>query len=707
MLLLLLVARAATDSISASDSVLVFAIDALASGLISSNQFILNSLYTSERAGIDPRNHDAVFAAVRSSRRLQEPAWHALMSRRFQRRASFITNSVECTQENEINATAFTAAAFAGPSVFIQSDFFIDSNCNGVFDDGDDSIFSGFNTSSANAPGGLFPLTDFQILEVVQQTSDSRLKRFITLVSAFNNTSAFNTTNNGTSSPLFFQPGMSSFFLPIMAAYQHVDHGQLVSVIAGEALYENSGNVEAPISFIAGFDTNCDSGATADRFNSAPVSNRFAYSTNLTGIGFGSTYPPGTVFGQCADAAVTFVIGTDINANLLGGVFFIDTNADGIRQPLEVTMQLADIEPLALVQNSTSSEFVFAQLANGQYLNTIQITGRGGSTTSAVSTAPTAATISAFLTNLSGRAPILAKDEEGLVPHADVCGDVEPRIRVGNRIIDNNSLTDTERAWFLNQAQADLTQSQSMGITPEAQFRAPNINIGFTCLRDFAEQAVDITAICDVDMVGANQASINDTFQITLTGNLPIRHSFATTVTVRPISGAAVDAQTIYSVLPFNTSASGNLTQLNFDYDDSINTDTSKLIAVSFVQNDRDVAENQVFNYSITLAIPYARTDQGLACAGVSGEEIVVEIVLIDHSGQITMVIGDIGALCRHTQPAECIGGGASSSNNGTTNGTAPGGRLSSTTDGTLAAALIYSGIALVIVFAIIAVSAQ
>src|SRR6185437_3543383 len=91
-------------------------------------------------------------------------------------------------------------------------------------------------------------ISDFLLLEVVQSTFDFRLKRFITLVPPPTNNNATGGpvagAANQLSTPLFFQPGMSSLFLPIMAAFQHVDHSLFVALDVGEALYNS--NVEAP-----------------------------------------------------------------------------------------------------------------------------------------------------------------------------------------------------------------------------------------------------------------------------------------------------------------------------------------------------------------------------------------------------------------------------------------------------------------------------
>lgn len=721
--------------VTGQDSVLVFAVDQLANALVSSNQFLLASLYSAERAGVNPADTAAVFSAVRKSRRLTEPAWRAKMAREFARRASFVTESVECAQLDANNATSFTASAFAGESVFLQGDLFVDQNCDGRFENTSDLSFPQFILN-------IEPLRDFQLLEVVQSTSDIRLKRFITLVPLFVNTTTNNVTSpfnssttvgiigNGTapttliggvSTPIFFQPGMSALFLPAMAAYQHVDLGGFADAQAGPALYANAGGVEAPISFIQGFSTQCTSGATPMRFNSAPVDNRYALGSNFSG--FGINAPAGSVFGQCADSAIRSALAGNIEANLLGGVFFIDLNADGIRNPREVTVEIPGVIPVAFIGNSSATRVAFHQDDAGRFLQTIQISANnsGITTTSSVSTANTAATIAAYLLD----SELTKNATTGLVDTEEFCGSVNPALRVGLRVIDNNSLTATEQSYFLNQASADLNAtSPVLGITPEAQFRSPTMNVGFTCLRDFFPQTVSVTAFCDADTLSASQSEIVDTFEVAIIGNTAKFQTWATAVTARPVALAPVDATTLYDVLEHGISSNFESVFLPSSLANVsspvvvVQREPTGLLVDFQVDGERDTPEFATFTFNVSIVTPYARAEFDLNCSGVPGEEIVSEFILTDFSGSLLMTIGQIGAICRHLQPEECVAGGEPTPPNGTTtSGTTTTGTGPSTTaagtplprgpDGTLPIVLIFAGVAIVLIVVMVAIAAQ
>jgi len=711
LLVALAASLATVGAVTSQDSVITFAFDNLANALRASNQFVLSSLYAAERAGVDVDKPDEVFAAVRSSRRQHEPAWRAAIAREFSRRASFVhpDGLVQCKQANETNSTTFTTAAFAGPSVFLESAMFVDTNCDGVFTNGTDlTLTQEFGVSIVNQ-------TAFQLLEVVQSTFDIRLKRFITLVPTPGvNSSTTNGTNGGTNNtdnpavatPLFYQPGMSAMFLPIMAAFQHIDNGIGASFLAGEALYVNAGDVEAPISFIQGFDEHCTSGATAMRFNSAPIDNRYALASNLSA--FGEVLPSNAVFGQCSTDKIRAVMASDRGANLVGGVFFLDANADGIRQPRELTTKLFGVVPVALIQNSTATKFELPQDEVGRYLAALQLNASapgGGTVTTAISGEATAASIAAVLTtNRSGT----TKLQGGFFSEPAVCGSNEPRMAVGPRVVDGTQ-TRTDQAMFLNMAVIDRSNSTTVGQSPDAEFRVPNLNIGFTCLREFLLQQVEVPqTFCDSATLNASQRTFVDTFTVRITGSPPEFQTWATAVTTRTSALTPISASDQFNVLPHTVNTTFarafNSTATVVQHEPTgllVDLQITGLTARDSVQAP------STFTFNISIVTSYARPELNATCSGFPGAEIVTELVLTDYSGQlIGATIGQIAGICRHAQPAECIGGGVPNppENN---NGTATPTPLPPGSDGTLPFVLIFAGIAIVLIIILVAIAAQ
>jgi len=707
--------------VSASDSVIVFAANTLAASINATNNFVLQSLYSYERDGIDVSDTHAVYEAARVSRRQAEPAWHARLAREFARRASFVTDSgVECEQLNQTtsNNGASTAQAFLGPSVFLESTAYIDINCNERFDGNQTDLaildLLELNGTLTSSTGERRNATTFQLpLEIVQSTADVRLKRII----------AFVPVANGSDTGLFFQPGLAAAFLPLMAAFE-INVGEFTNQSRfGYAMYPQEGNSEAVISFIDQFDTRCASAdqQTTTRFNRAPIDLRLALSSNETtnssaGFDFAAR---GAVYGLCSTPDVRALLRNDTNANLLAGIFFIDSNADGMRNPREQTTSIPHVTPLV-----KSGNFLFnahQSTADGTFH--VAISSNTSFGTFAVGNgAPSHArnaTVEALLSN------DVQRNADGSIPEPSICGNASSGLRVSSRLA---SLSNNDRlspGIFLNQATAtNSSTARVLGATAVPLFRQPNSNIGFTCVRTLRNSPViDLVAHCDAAQLNASQAQIVDTFTVRLRGTPPAYQTWLTAVTARDRVSGPIDGSTMYDA--FTPAIGVTFFQPNVHTRAAMprNEGPSRRVDVVLDAQARDVNATDVITFNITITVPFARPSFGLNCSGVPGEEIVSELILTDYDGFLpNMRIGDYGALCRHTQPTQCVGGGIPSStppstfssstntntgNGGGDNGAGNGGTLGTATSGVLPIAAIYAGVALILIFVMVAVASR
>ena len=719
-------------AVLAQDSVIVFAADALAASLTSANRFVLQSLYSAERADVDAADTHAVYAALSTSRRLREPAWQARVEREFARRASFVVDgAVECAQRGEANATAFAGAAFLGASVFLDSTAYVDVNCDARFTAGTDLPLTALGntntttTAALNATTGVGTANTTVLiipLEIVQSTFDVRLKRLITLVPI---------ARNGTDTGLFFQPGLAAAFLPMLAAFQPASTTELL----GEAVYPAQGNSESQVSRIVAFAELCTNGATATRFNAAAVDLRYALGTNENGTVAAAVVNAtgGAIgamqFGQCSIAAVRQALVNDTRANLLAGIFFVDANSDGIRNPRELTTSIPGVGAVALVNGTTANGFLeLDQNADGTLLGAISDTavttggfrnistaGGGGAQFRALATLPAGADVATVGAEIIAGRQI--KDASGSISVPTLCGAVDSRMSVSDRItsfgsgalISNDSLAG---GMFLNQAVRDLSgvgiDARLLGAATVPVFRQPNNNIGFVCDRKAVQGRITVVAHCDNATLAADQLEIIDTYTVTIPNNVPAYQTWLATVTARAVANAPIDNRTIFDVLPMSIGTNA----ADFFQNAVTNvTDTGPTLRIDITSvdiADRDTNPGLDRTFEIVVITAYARTAAGLNCSGFPGEEIVSELVLTDIDASFPAdQIGAFGGVCRHAQPAECVGGGVGNNATGAPTPLPPGSLLGSAPDGTLPIVLIFAGVGLVLIFAMVAVAAQ
>ena len=561
ILILLVVVDETHAQVLARDSVIVTAANELAAQLTASNRFVLDSLYAAERAGVDPSDSSAVYAAVSASQRLNEPAWQAKMTREFERRASFVTDgTIDCRQmgvvDNGDNVTGlFDATAFLGESVFLDSRVYVDVDCSETFDASID--FGAFNLSIFNITTARNPLIEnttaagsvlIAPLEIVQSTADVRFKRIVTLVPVL----------NSTDTGLFFQPGLASAFLPMLAAYQPV----FPENVFGQALYRNEDFSEAPITRIVAMGTQCVADGSGARFDNATIDLRLALtSTNAV---LNRSFPH-SQFGYCLgtqDTVAKLIIDDDA-ANVVAGIAFIDSNADGIRNPREVTRAIPGVQPVAFLNGSTSQSFAVNQHADGTLLAGLTsdaTTGVGGVTTqsflpAAAFPAPngtplfTVAAEFALGANVTG-----LKAADGSFHVASVCGTVDDRLRVGPRLADASNDT-ILNGYFTNKlvvnTQTNGVNARIVGAEPsgDATYRLPDHNQGFTCVRSLAAQTVQIDVACGDATLNTSSTEITDVFTITLQGTPPAYQTWLTATTVREFTNTAISADDVFGVL--------------------------------------------------------------------------------------------------------------------------------------------------------------
>lgn len=721
-LVLFLCALGARGAVTGQDSVIAFAADTLAAALTSMNRFVLQSLYSAERAGVDATDTHAVYSALATSRRLREPAWQQRVEQEFARRASFVTDGgLQCDQLDDANATAFAAAGFLGASVFLESTAFIDVNCDTRFTNGTDlplSLFANFvnTTSTLNTTTGVRTNTTLLAipLEIVQSTFDARLKRLLTLVPLKG--------VNASGTILFFQPGLAAAFLPMLAGFQP----SFTNEVFGEAVYPSQGNSEATISSIVAFEELCTSGATITRFNKVPIDLRYAFGTNTSDVNTAvKTLNISNVvaFGQCSTAAVSAVLKNDQRANLVAGIFFVDSNRDSIRNPREQTTSFFEVVPVALVNGSNAHFLTVQQNADGTLLGAIQNSssagGGGGSIDiNALSGAArfrqldtlplgaNVATIAAEITSIRGTNQV--KDQFGRIRVPEVCGTANSLFGVSVRIDELTSASvnsDTiSGGMFLNQALRNTNSTGNdallLGESTTPLFRQPNNNIGFVCDRVTNQAPITVVAQCDNTSVRADQLEIIDQYMVTIPNNVPAFQTWLATTTTRPFANTPVDNTTTYDVLPVTFGTNVNAVYAGATINITNTGPTMRFdVTVADIAN-RDVSTASSATFFIVVITAYARPASGLNCSGFPGEEIVSELVLSDidllaPQGRI----GQFGALCRHTQAPECVNGGGSTPNN-----TGP---LPPGPDGTLPIVLIFTGIAIVLVIVMVAVAAQ
>jgi hypothetical protein len=724
--------------LSANDSVIAFAANAAVAELKRIKLVLLKSLPASERQKINPDNEDQVYAAATKSLKAGNREMRktlAAIHKSLRVNANKL-KAIEC--QAITNVTALPVTEFLGQSVLLSGKSFVDNNCNGVFNEGFD------NTTEVANGNPAFEGSSAYLLDIVQSTSDVRLKRIVTFVPYIQSNSTF---------PLFKQFGLYSSFFPAMLSIQNgpapiaefANSALIDQRLFGSALYPNQGGVEAPITFVAENARTCVEVTPNARFNTVPINQRLAFASRVSN----ESVPAGTLFGLCLGAFtsdVSFInsskfIETDENSTLLGGVVFLDSNFDGIRNPRELTLDV-----------SNDGLILFGDFHLGGQVNDVDVQLFPNEFGSFVQAFPIGVVNPVLIIGIES----LSLRVNGTFSISKICGDVYPALSIGG--IDKTVGERSTDSFFLNQMiplpannSLKLNSNLTIGIQNTTGLRLPTVNVGLACDHQIPVYNVTVESICDARTLSSTQENINDTFLVTVERGVYFE-TWLTAVTARqqlnkPIAAndtftainhtlytnfvAAFNNETgVVELVPFKAAQDdgaigsvggvvnnqplayafnepqGNVLQLTVpsvinQRIDLIGVDRIRALNNAVANGARTgavPAANGVLKFNITIITPYS--DNVTQCAGISGAEIVTELVLSNYDGNLgpNFTIGNIGGLCRHRQPAVCVNGAQPplpAPSSGESQGPAP--------DGTVAVVVSYAAVVVVLILVFVA----
>jgi hypothetical protein len=669
--------------LSANQSVLTFAANAAVEQLQNFSQSLFATLSSSLRKKVNPNNHAEVLSAVMKSSRNASSTWKKKVSNILNRHRvnSAKLTSIECNAIT--NNTNLPASAFLGQSVILSGALFVDLNCDGILDSPPDILIgaSGANPQLPNASAFL--------LEIIQSTSDVRLKRIVTFVPVFENSS-----NLGP----YKQAGMYSSFFPTMLAFQSqpaaaadIPAANFDPRLVGVALYANEGEVQAPISFLENIGGRCVEITKSESFNNVAIDLRLAFAGNPTGLLIANST------GLCLDPFNANIITNDDAASLIGGVEFLDSNFDGIRNPMESLIDTQAFLSINAVrfgkspggQNKTI-ETIITQKTDGSYLRAL-------ASNIAVISEQTKLTVTLFSDSSNGN---------GTISDTTVCGATSPSLGVGAT---TPPLGGDINSFFINQFTPVFNES-IIGIqSSDSLFRLPTLNIGLSCSHQKPVQNITVQSICSSSRLTASQTNITDTFLVTVERGVFFQ-TWLSAVTARPVFGAPINDSSKFTAVFHGTSeefrAAFNGTSVTTEITFQIQGNILQLNVGSVDDQRLDVQQTNAstpIQFNISIIVPYAELDN-FTCAGIAGQEIVSELVLSNYDGNLgdAFTIGQIGGICSHRQPPQCV--------NGTfvPISTSPQHHEENVgEDGTVAIVASYTGVALVIIFVFVAVGTR
>lgn len=414
----------------------------------------------------------------------------------------------------------------------------------------------------------------------------------------------------------------------------------LVAPSIDDDLEERHNILPAPIERHGGADASVTAiGATCvleglGAFNPSPLDLTFALSRDPVGEGERAGLCINGLDEQPADANIGVVVGKA----------FLDTNADGVRQPTESLVDLSEdniLQPFIFSLDTGSAEAASSfGTETGDFLGIYEAT---------------VAQPAIGLRTSEGRF-----DTGGFALVPELCGDDDPRLAVTRGLLAGgpplNILLSTAQTRDELPAAANANAAATaLGFVQLSDaLRAVSVSIGVRCVGEQPNSEappIVVEPLCGVEQLEVGQAEVVDTFRVTATRRQVFAEFqtwlVAASIGDAPTAGASPLAPTVTTDLPRNVGAQA---------DERVTRIAARSQRGSESLTGGGPADEMV-TFMVEVRTPYA-TDAAQRCPGLAGAVLRNELALASHSlsGMNDAArLGDIGAVCAHRQAPECV----------------------------------------------------
>ena len=580
------------------------AIDALRERIATPHRTILAAL---RNTTINAYDTAAVYAALKQSRQWQSATWRQTLF------ASLASSSSSPTSINNVDGNVSLQCTTVAPDT--QLEFligavaslagitFIDTNCDGVFTEGVDTL--------PNAK----QLAAVQTIDTAALSSDPLFAYVVFPVTITLPSTA--SVNNAIVT-------VSALFAPVLVG-PLADQNVLNFDGFNAALYSNRGNVQAPVSFFA---HNCSDEPLPNLYNANPIN-----------VPLGAYLKTGICNSQLA-AVTTTKDWADVVAV---GYVYLDLNADGFRQASDPLINLADSSTLRL--------FIAAGDGSGQRLFIAQ--DSGGRYTFALTQEERialGAPLSLFIVD-TRNTPL----GEGIFSNQSaLCGAAVPELGALAAPLFENIPATTDSylrasGTFVPNTQ-NIMASTSIELFPNAALERSTSNFGLFCLHRTLAKNLTIVPSCGAAILSQN-TTFSDTFVLQLT---------------QP-AAPLVEDMSMRLLIVANNETANTTESFGFNYtlmiasvDTTFNVST-EIIPITPTNNASaylDIVINVPTSSTarqLTLNLALVAQPNADGCYGVAGTNLTTTVALwyIDVALPGFTLLS-IGGECTHTQAAIC-----------------------------------------------------